>query len=199
MKDNTDIKNKGVSIFFDNEERTRVFIHPNLAYPEFLQLLSTLLLHGMEAYLKAYECSIKNANLNTKVEANKKTANAVPISPDAVMSEEELNSAFLQATYAIHDNANLMLSNTLRLFLPDDLAFLDPESLITEEAILKAELDALNQHISELTDTQKEIANMRIETIREDLKRNKDEYAKMQLEQSKDVKNVGDNTSKKSE
>lgn len=183
---NVDIKNKGISIFYDSDDRTRCFIHPQLSYPEFLQLISTILLHGMQAYLKAYHSGIQSANLNTKVEVNKKTARQTLLPEDAVLTESELKSAYLQASYAIHDNANLMLSNVLRMFLPDELAFLDPESLITEEAILNAELQALDAKLDELDETQKEIAKLRMETIKEDIKRNKDEYARMQLQDNLD-------------
>lgn len=172
---------KGLSIFYEGEEQTQVYVHPELTYPEFLQLLSTMLLHGMNAYFQAFISTISKANLKTKIDANKKTALAHPISQEQVMSSEELDQAKLNAAYNIHDAANLMVSNALRMFLPDDLAFLDPESLITEEAILKAELEALNNHLADLSPAQQEVAKARVESIKEDLKRNKDEYAKMQM------------------
>lgn len=178
---NNETNKKGLSIFYEREEQTQVYVHPELTYPEFLQLLSTMLLHGMNAYFQAFISTISKANLKTKIDANKKTALAHPISQEQVLSAEELDQAKLNAAYNIHDAANLMVSNALRMFLPDDLAFLDPESLITEEAILKAELESLNEKLDELTPAQQEVAKARVESIKEDLKRNKDEYAKMQM------------------
>lgn len=191
MKESNENK-KGISIYYADEEHTQVYIHPDLKYPEFLQLLSTVLLHGMKAYLSAFTNSIHDANINQKVEANKKTARKNPIPQEAVMTEKELETAYLNAAYSVHDSANLAVSNVLRMFLPDELAFMDPESLITEEAILNAELQALDSKLDTLTDAQKEIAKMRIESIKEDIKRNKDEYARMQLENSKQEQDESD-------
>lgn len=185
---------KGISIFMESAPVTdtgtpastpqaKVYIHPELSYPDFMQLLSTLMLHGMNAYLAVYKNQIKQINKQQLIKSNqvnpKDKNHATPVH---VLSESELDAACLEATYSIHDLANLTVSNVLKLFLPDELAFLNPEELISAEAILKAEETCLNEALSVLTDSQRKIAEERLKSLKTEIKAQKDALAKKLFE-----------------
>lgn len=190
---------KGISIFLEsnntsnthtdaaspasNSPQAKVYIHPELSYPDFMQLLSTLMLHGMNAYLAVYKNQIKQMNKQQLIKFNqvnpKDKTHATPVH---VLSESELDAACLEATYSIHDLANLTVSNVLKMFLPDELAFLNPEELISAEAILRAEETCLNEALGSLTDSQRKIAEERLKALKTEIKAQKDALAKKLFE-----------------
>lgn len=202
---------KGISIFMESAPtsadtpahdapastpQAKVYIHPELSYPDFMQLLSTLMLHGMNAYLAVYKNQIKQINKQQLIKSNqvnpKDKNHATPVH---VLSESELDAACLEATYSIHDLANLTVSNVLKLFLPDELAFLNPEELISAEAILKAEETCLNEALSVLTDSQRKIAEERLKSLKTEIKAQKDALAKKLFESEQNAASESESTS----
>lgn len=206
---------KGISIFMEsnntnthtdaasptsNTPQAKVYIHPELSYPDFMQLLSTLMLHGMNAYLAVYKNQIKQINKQQLIKSNqvnpKDKNHATPVH---VLSESELDAACLEATYSIHDLANLTVSNVLKIFLPDELAFLNPEELISAEAILRAEETCLNEALSVLTDSQRKIAEERLKSLKTEIKAQKDALAKKLFEEEKNNTEHANNNTTHSE